>query len=56
VRQQEERVRVYLGGIGVLRTRTRDGEPGGRVGIWSASGAETWFDDLRIDDSEERRR
>jgi hypothetical protein len=56
VRQDDERVRIYLGGIGVVRSRTPDAGRAGRVGVWAAASAGTWFDDLRVDDSQEDRR
>ncbi len=46
--QQEESIRVYLGGIGVLRARDRTFNKGGRVGLWCAGDAVAHFDDLRV--------
>jgi hypothetical protein len=44
------RIRVALGGIGVIRTRERevDEAGGGKAGVWSAGAATTWFDDLQV--------
>jgi hypothetical protein len=56
IRQDGDRVRVYLGGIGVLRARTREGDRGGLVGVWSAADATASFDDLRVDDEPVRDR
>jgi len=56
IRQDGERIRVYLGGIGVLRARTREGDMGGQVGVWAAAGASVSFDDLRVDDEPARDR
>jgi hypothetical protein len=56
VRQDDDRVRIYLGGIGVVRSRTPDSGRAGRLGVWAAGSAVTWFDDLRVDDDQERRR
>lgn len=49
VRQDRESVRIYLGGIGVMRSRTGNDEAGGRVGVWSAGATAVSFDDLRLD-------
>jgi hypothetical protein len=46
--QQEESIRVYLGGIRVLRARDRTFNKGGRVGLWCAGDAVAHFDDLRV--------
>ena len=56
VRQDRERVRIYLGGISVLRSRTRTADTVGRVGVWSSSATTADFDDLRLDDEAERGR
>jgi hypothetical protein len=43
------RIRVALGGIGVLRARARDAESlEGRAGVWSAGNAATAFDDVSV--------
>lgn len=50
VEHTDGRIRVSLGGIGVMRTRDRRGTPEtGRAGIWSAGASTTWFDDLSVD-------
>jgi hypothetical protein len=43
------RIRVALGGIGVMRARSRE-ESGdeGRSGVWSAGSSTAWFDDLAV--------
>ena len=54
------RIRVALGGIGVIRARDRTVDEGGRAGVWSAGAATTWFDDVHVqaadNDAGERRR
>lgn len=52
VEHSDGRIRVALGGIGVMRSRSRD-EPGaeGRAGFWSAGDATTWFDDLNVQEA-----
>lgn len=58
--QDDDAIRVSLGGIGVMRVRDRTVAEGGRAGVWSGGGATTWFDDFRIepeiDDDRRRRR
>jgi hypothetical protein len=54
--QDDNDIRVTLGGIGVMRARDRTFPDGGRAGVWSGGGATTWFDDLRIEPEENRRR
>ena len=50
------RIRVAVGGIGVMRARSRGDAPrGGRCGVWSAGGATTWFDDVGVAESAPRR-
>ena len=44
--QEDENIRVYLGGIRVLRARDRTLRPGGRAGLWCAGDAIAHFDDL----------
>ena len=59
VEHEEGRIRVALGGIGVIRARERAADEGGRAGVWSAGAATTWFDDLTVqnaDNAGERRR
>jgi hypothetical protein len=51
------RIRVALGGIGVMRARAReDGGGEGRAGVWSAGSATTWFDDLTVQEQTDRDR
>lgn len=54
--QDDDDIRVSLGGIGVIRARDRTFADAGRVGVWSGGGATAWFDDLRIEPEEDRRR
>jgi len=48
------RIRVSLGGIGVMRARARDEaeRADGRAGVWSAGNATVWFDDLNVEEAE----
>ncbi len=52
--QEDESIRVYLGGIRVLRARDRTFNKGGRVGLWCAGDAVAHFDDLRVGTVEHR--
>jgi hypothetical protein len=55
--QDDDDIRVSLGGIGVIRARDRTAaEEGGRAGVWSGGGATAWFDDLRVEPDENRGR
>jgi hypothetical protein len=54
--QDDDDIRVSLGGIGVIRVRDRTLAEGGRAGVWSGGGATAWFDDLRVEPDEDRRR
>lgn len=47
--QDDDDIRVSLGGIGVMRARDRTVVEGGRAGVWSGGGAAAWFDDFRIE-------
>jgi hypothetical protein len=47
--QDDDDIRVSLGGISVIRARDRMFSEGGRAGIWSGGGATAWFDDLRTE-------
>lgn len=47
--QDDDDIRVSLGGIGVMRTRDRTFADGGRAGVWSGGGATAWFDDFRVE-------
>jgi hypothetical protein len=47
--QDDDDIRVSLGGISVIRARDRTFSEGGRAGIWSGGGATAWFDDLRTE-------
>jgi hypothetical protein len=46
---QAENIRVYLGGIRVLRARDRTFAHAGSAGVWCAGDAVAHFDDLRVD-------
>jgi hypothetical protein len=52
--QEEENIRVYLGGIRVLRARDRTFSTGGRAGLWCAGDAVAHFDDLRLGTREDK--
>lgn len=54
--QDDDDIRVSLGGIGVMRARDRTFPDGGRAGVWSGGGATAWFDDFRVEPEEDRRR
>jgi hypothetical protein len=54
--QDDDDVRVSLGGIGVMRARDRTSGEVGRAGIWAGGGATAWFDDLRIEPDLDRGR
>lgn len=54
--QDDDDIRVSLGGIGVMRVRDRTFTEGGRAGVWSGGGATAWFDDFRVEPEEDRRR
>jgi hypothetical protein len=47
--QESENIRVYLGGIRVLRARDRTFESRGSVGLWCTTDSTAHFDDLRLD-------
>lgn len=47
--QDDDDIRVSLGGIGVMRARDRTLAESGRAGVWSGGGATTWFDDFRVE-------
>jgi hypothetical protein len=50
------RIRVTLGGIGVMRARARDtGAAEGRAGVWAAGNAATAFDDVSVRPAERNR-
>ena len=46
--QEDEEIRVYLGGIRVLRARDRTFSQAGGVGLWCAGDAAAHFDDLKV--------
>lgn len=49
VEHVDGRIRVALGGIGVLRARARDMDNGqGRAGVWAAGNSATSFDDVSV--------
>jgi hypothetical protein len=52
--QEEENIRVYLGGIRVLRARDRTFAKTGRAGLWCAGDAIAHFDDLRLGATEHK--
>ena len=54
--QDDDSIRVSLGGIGVIRARDRTLTEGGRAGIWSGGNATALFDDLRIEPELDRDR
>jgi hypothetical protein len=56
VEHTDGRIRVSLGGIGVMRARDRAMTDAGRAGIWSDGAATAWFDDLQVEDAPERDR
>jgi hypothetical protein len=45
-----ETIRVYLGGIRVLRARDRTFESDGAVGLWCTGDTTAQFDDLRVEE------
>jgi hypothetical protein len=45
-----EGIRVYLGGIRVLRARDRTFREPGATGLWCTGDSVAHFDDLRVDD------
>ena len=55
VEHEGRRIRVALGGIGVIRTQDRTPTAAGRAGVWSGGGSTSWFDDLRTDTPQCRR-
>jgi hypothetical protein len=52
--QEEENIRVYLGGIRVLRARDRALSKAGRAGLWCAGDAVAHFDDFRLGTTEHK--
>jgi hypothetical protein len=54
--QDDDDIRVSLGGIGVIRARDRTFNEGGRAGIWAGGSATAWFDDLRVEPEPDRGR
>ncbi len=56
VEHVEGRIRVTLGGIGVMRARAGDTDSAeGRAGVWSAGNAATAFDDVSVGPAERDR-
>lgn len=56
VEHVEGRIRVALGGIGVMRARARDTDAAeGRAGVWSAGSAAAAFDDVSVGPAERDR-
>jgi hypothetical protein len=57
VEHTDGRIRVSLGGIGVMRARARDTDAAeGRAGVWSAGNAAAAFDDVSVGPPERDRR
>ena len=52
VEHEDGRIRVALGGIGVIRARERSADDAGRAGVWSAGAATAWFDDVQVQEAE----
>jgi hypothetical protein len=52
--QEDENIRVYLGGIRVLRARDRTFAQAGAAGFWCAGDAIADFDDLRVEAAGEK--
>ena len=48
--QQDDQIRVYLGGIRVLSVRDRTFARPGAVGLWCTGDAVAHFDDVRVDE------
>jgi hypothetical protein len=53
--QEADQIRVYLGGIRVLRARDRTFVKVGAMGLWCSGDAVAHFDDLRVGPERERR-
>ena len=51
---EDDRIRVYLGGIKVFDAHDRTFPDSGGVGVWSSGESVTYFDDLRVEDRSER--
>jgi hypothetical protein len=51
VEHDDGRIRVSLGGIGVMRARDRGATDAGRAGVWSDGTATAWFDDVQVEDA-----
>ena len=56
IRQGDEGVRVYLGGVRVFEARDRTWRDAGAFGVWASGGTTALFDDLRVEPREQRRR
>jgi hypothetical protein len=52
--QEDENIRVYIGGIRVLRARDRTFVKPGAAGLWCAGDALAHFDDLRLTPPEDK--
>jgi len=52
--QEDENIRVYIGGIRVLRARDRTFVKPGAVGLWCTGDALAQFDDLRLTTPEDK--
>jgi hypothetical protein len=55
-RHDQERIRVYLGGIKVFDVRDRTFADAGRAGVWASGSSQLHFDDLRLEDRADRDR
>ena len=51
--QEDDTIRVYLGGIRVLRARDRTFAKPGGVAVWCTGDAVAHFDDLRVGQEKE---
>jgi hypothetical protein len=54
--QDDDSIRVYLGGIRVFSDRDRSGGNEGAFGVWASATSEVAFDDLRAEPRAERKR
>ena len=52
--QEDETIRVYLGGIRVLRARDRTFRKSGTAAVWCTGDAIAHFDDVRVGKGEAR--
>jgi len=55
VEAADGRIRVALGGIGIMRARMREPVGGAdRAGVWAAGNTTAWFDDIQTQEAEAR--